>query len=112
MYKSRTIAGEAIRGGKVKLNGDNLKASHMVKVGEIYTLTIGHSKKVVEVTGLVEKRGSFEMAKQYYIDLSPPEEKHEYIPAAFFRPNIRRDKGSGRPTKKDRRDLEGFGGTS
>lgn len=110
MYKSRTLAGDAIRGGKVKLNGDNLKPSHTVKVGETFTLTIGHSKKVVEVTGLVDKRGSFEMVQQYYIDRSPPEEKHEYIPAAFFRTNVKRDKGSGRPTKKDRRDLEGFGG--
>ena len=110
MYKSRTLASEAIKGGKVKLDGANFKPSHTVKVGEIYTLTIGHNKKVIEVTGLVEKRGSFEIAKQYYIDKSPPPEKHEHLPAAFFRPTVRREKGTGRPTKKDRRDIQDFEG--
>ena len=110
MYKSRTLASEAIKGGKVKLNGDNFKPSHIVKIGEVFTLSIGHNKKVLEVTGLVEKRGSFEIAKQFYIDRSPEPEKHETLPSAFFRVNVKRDKGSGRPTKKDRRDMEGFEG--
>lgn len=108
IYKSRTLAADAIKGGKVKLNGENLKASHTVKIGERYTLTIGHNKKIIEVIALLDKRQSFEIAKQHYADHSPPPEKHEYLPAAFFKPNIKRDKGSGRPTKKDRRDLENF----
>jgi ribosome-associated heat shock protein Hsp15 len=109
MYKSRTLASEAIKGGKVKLNDANLKPSHFVKIGERYTMTIGGNKKIVEVTGLVEKRGSFEVAKHYYIDHSPIPEKKEYQASAFFKVNIRREKGSGRPTKKDRRDLDDFG---
>src|ERR1043165_4092825 len=103
LYKSRTLASEAIKGGKVKLNGDNFKPSHEVKVGETYTITISDSKKVIEVTALIEKRGSFEIAQKHYKDLSPPPAKHEYLPAAFFKPNVRREKGLGRPTKKDRR---------
>ncbi len=63
MYKSRTLASEAIKGGKVKLDGDNFKPSHIVKIGEHYTLTIGDTKKVVEVTALIEKRGNFELAQ-------------------------------------------------
>jgi ribosome-associated heat shock protein Hsp15 len=110
MYKSRTLAGDAIRGGKVKLNDGSLKASHIVKVGEKYTLHIGHSKKIIEVTELVEKRGNFEFAKKHYNDLTPPPEKNESLPSVFFKVNIRRDKGTGRPTKKDRRDIEGFSG--
>lgn len=109
MYKSRTLASEAIKGGKVKLNDSAFKPSHFVKIGERFTMTIGGNKKIIEVTGLVEKRGNFETAKQFYIDHSPPLEKTDYQPAAFFRVNIKREKGSGRPTKKDRRDLDGFG---
>ena len=50
MYKSRTLASEAIKGGKVKVNGENFKPSHFVKVGETYTLNISHNKKIIEVT--------------------------------------------------------------
>ena len=109
MYKSRTLAGEAIRSGKVRINGESFKASHFVKVGESYTLSIGHQKKIIEVSGLVAKRGSFEQAQKFYIDRSPPPEKSEAPHPSVFLTNVRRDKGSGRPTKKDRRDMEDFG---
>lgn len=108
MYKSRTLAGEAIKGGKVKLGGDNVKASHLVKVGERYILNIGHHKKIIEVKSLIDKRGSFEIAKEHYIDHSPEPEKKDFQPAAFFSVNVRRDRGTGRPTKKDRRDIDDF----
>ena len=106
MYKSRTLASDAIKGGKVKLNGQNFKASHAVKIGETYTLTIGDTKKIVEVLDYIDKRGSYEVVKNFYIDRSPLPEKNELMPAAFFKMDVRRDKGSGRPTKKDRRDLD------
>lgn len=110
MYKSRTLAAEAIKGGKVKLNGDNFKPSHVVKVGEHYTMSIGYDKKIIEVTALIEKRQSFEIAQQHYTDHSPvPEKKGEFFPSVFFKTTIKRDRGSGRPTKKDRRDIEGMG---
>lgn len=111
MYKSRTLASEAIKGGKVKLDGDNFKPSHIVKVGERYTMSIGYDKKIIEVTALIEKRQSFEVAQKHYSDHSPvPEKRGEVLPSAFFKVNIKRDRGSGRPTKKDRRDLDDFGG--
>lgn len=109
MYKSRTIAGEAIKGGKVKLNGSNFKASHHVKIGETYYLTIGETKKVIEVVNLADKRGSYEVAKQFYLDKSDPIIKSEKLPSAFFKVNVKRNKGEGRPTKKERRDLNDFG---
>ncbi len=108
MYKSRTLASEAIKGGKVKLNGENIKPAHIVKVGETYTLNISSTKKIIEVTGLVEKRGSFDVARTYYKDHSPPAEKADHLPSVFFKSNVRRDKGLGRPTKKDRRDQQDF----
>jgi len=110
MYKSRTLASEAIKGGKVKLGDQNLKPSHNVKVGERYTLSIGHVKKIIEVTALTETRRSFEIALQHYADHSPePEKRDEVLPSAFFRVNIKRERGTGRPTKKDRRDMNDFG---
>lgn len=109
MYKSRTLASEAIKGGKVKLDNQNLKPSHVVKVGERYTMSIGYDKKIIEVTALIEKRQSFEIAQQHYTDHSPPpEKKGEVLPSAFFKVNIKRERGSGRPTKKDRRDMDDF----
>lgn len=108
MYKSRTLASDAIKGGKVKLGGDNFKPSHIVKIGEKYTLTIGNDKKIIEVTALLEKRGNFELAQKHYTDHSPPKTKQEKLDSVFFTVNIKRDKGSGRPTKKDRRDISGF----
>lgn len=109
MYKSRTLAGDAIKGGKVKLNGSNFKPSHAVKIGEIYTMSIGDTKKIIEVVSLIDKRGSYEIAEQHYIDKTEPKIKSEKLPSAFFKVNIKRDKGEGRPTKKDRRDLSDFG---
>lgn len=108
MYRSRTLAGTAIKGGKVKVNDEKLKPSRLVRIGERYTLSIGNSKKIIEVLGLTDQRGNFETAKKFYADHSLPPEKNEKLPAAFFKVNIKRDKGSGRPTKKDRRDLDEF----
>lgn len=107
MFKSRTLAHDAIKGGKVKLNDHPLKASHIVKIGEVYTITLGMHLKVVEVLNLLAKRPSFSIAKLHYKDLSPPVEKteEEKVESAFFTFNVSHEKGSGRPTKKDRRDL-------
>lgn len=110
MYKSRSLASEAIKGNKVKLNDEIVKAAHIVKIGERYTLSMSHGvKKIIEVTGFIDKRQSFEIAKQHYIDHSPPIEKTQKLEDMFFRVNVKRDKGSGRPTKKDRRDMNDFG---
>lgn len=110
MYKSRSLAADAIKGNKVKLNDELVKPAHSVKIGERYTLSMSHGvKKIIEVTGFIEKRQSYEIAKEHYIDHSPPMEKQERLEDMFFRVNIKRDKGSGRPTKKDKRDLNDFG---
>jgi len=106
MYKSRSLASDAIKGGKVKLNGENFKASHVVKIGEAYSLSIGSTKKIIEVLSLTDKRGSFDVASKNYLDKSPPIEKSNKLPNHFFKTNITREKGAGRPSKKERRDLD------
>lgn len=109
MYKSRSLASDAIKGNKVKLNDELVKAAHIVKIGERYTLSYPQGvKKIIEVTGIIEKRQSYDIAKENYIDHSPPIEKLERMPSVFFMPNMQRDRGAGRPTKKDRRDMDNF----
>lgn len=109
MYKSRSLASDAIKNNKVKLNDEIVKAAHIVKIGERYTLSYPQGvKKIIEVIGIIDKRQSFEIAKANYIDHSPPIEKLEHMPSVFFMPNMQRDRGAGRPTKKDKRDMDDF----
>lgn len=111
IFKSRSLASDAIKGGKVKLNEANIKPSHLVKIGETYTISFSSNhKKIIEVSGLTDKRGNSETAKKHYIDHSPPMEKADRQEKAFFTMNIKQEKGSGRPTKKNRRNLGKEGG--
>ena len=110
MYKSRSMASDAIKSNKVKLNDVIIKPAHIVKIGEKYTLSYPQGiKKIVEVTGLIDKRQSYEIAIKNYIDHSPPVEKILSLDDVFFNVNIKRDRGAGRPTKKDKRDMNDFG---
>ena len=109
MYKSRSLASDAIKSNKVKLSDELVKASHLVKIGERYTLSFPQGvKKIIEVSGLIDKRQSNDIAKENYIDHSPHVEKIAQMDSVFFMPNMQRDRGAGRPTKKDRRDMTGF----
>ena len=110
MYKSRSMASDAIKNNKVKLNDVVIKPAHLVKIGERYTLSFPQGvKKIVEVTGLIDKRQNYEVALKNYIDHSPPIDKTQTLDEVFFNVNIKRDKGAGRPTKKDKRDMTDFG---
>ena len=107
MFKSRSLASDAIKNNKVKLNDEIVKAAHIVKIGERYVLSYPQGvKKIIEVIGIIDKRQSFEIAKANYIDHSPPVEKIEKMDSVFFMPNMLRDRGAGRPTKKDKRDMD------
>lgn len=111
VFKSRTLASSAIKAGKVKLNDEKIKPSHVVKIGETYTISYQNNiKKIIEVSALLDKRRGFEVAKQFYVDHSPVIEKTEKADAAFFKMNIQHQKGSGRPTKRNRRELGKEGG--
>jgi ribosome-associated heat shock protein Hsp15 len=110
MYKTRTQAAEAIKGGKIKVGADNVKPARIVKVGDAYTLsTDDGEKKTIEVTALIDKRQSYEIALQHYKDTTPVLTKEQKLSKAFFNSNITRDRGAGRPTKKDRRDINDIG---
>ncbi len=105
IFKTRSLATEACKAGRVKLNGQNIKPSAMVKEGDTYHVQKGIEKKVVKVTGLLDKRVDAKTAINFYEDLTPVEETYGYK-ATYHAPILKRDKGTGRPTKKDRREIE------
>lgn len=104
-FKTRSISTGACKAGRIKLNGQNLKPSHIVKPGEVYTVQKGSDRKIIEVIALLERRVDAKTAVTFYKDLTPLEETHAYK-SMFHTPNLSRDKGTGRPTKRDRREID------
>lgn len=108
IYKTRTLATEACAAGKIKIDSESIKASYLLKVGQIITINRQGEKLIIKCLNLIEKRVSAPLAVKCYEDLTPPEEKNKlHFPSAFYEV---RDKGIGRPTKKDRRDIDKFKG--
>lgn len=105
IFKTRSLATEACKAGRVKLNGQNIKPSYVVKVGETYAIQKGIEKKVILVTGLLERRVDAKTAVQYYEDHTPVEETYGFK-SVFHAPILKRDRGAGRPTKRDRREID------
>jgi len=105
IFKTRTLASEACRAGRVKLEGNNIKPSHEVRVGEVYHVAKGAERKVLKVTGLLENRTDAKTAVSFYEDITPVEETHAFK-SMFQAPVLRRDRGTGRPTKRDRREID------
>jgi ribosome-associated heat shock protein Hsp15 len=108
VFKSRSLATEAIDKGRVKLNGENVKASRNVVIGDVYEARTEHKNWVLKVTQLLDGRLAYAEAIKYYEDLTPVEELERVRQvAATFQTGKRLSK-IGRPTKKNRRDLGDF----
>jgi ribosome-associated heat shock protein Hsp15 len=108
VFKSRSLATEAIEKGRVKLKGENVKASRNVVIGDIYEARTEHKNWVLKVTQLLDGRLAYAEAIKYYEDLTPVEELERVRQvAATFQTGKRLSK-IGRPTKKNRRDLGDF----
>jgi ribosome-associated heat shock protein Hsp15 len=105
LFKTRTMASDACKAGRVKWNGQNIKASHEVKLGETYNVSKGLDRKIITVTGLLENRVDAKTAVNFYADLTPVEQTPAYK-SMFHAPVLRRDRGTGRPTKRDRREID------
>lgn len=105
IFKTRSLATEACKAGRVKLNGQNIKPSYVVKVGETYSIQKGIERKVIKVTGLLERRSDAKTAVQFYEDHTPVEETYAFK-STFQAPILKRDRGAGRPTKRDRREID------
>lgn len=107
LFKTRTLASDACRAGRVKIDGQSIKPSHEVKVGEVYQVSKGTERKMIKVTGLLASRMDAKTVINFFEDQTPFEQTNQFK-SMFHAPVIRRDKGTGRPTKKDRRDIDGM----
>ena len=105
VYKSRSVASDACKGGHVRVNGRSAKAASPVRVGDRVEARAGDRDRVFEVLKLIDRRVSAPLAAECVVDHSPPPPPREYVAPLF-----RRDPGTGRPTKKDKRRLDRFRG--
>ncbi|WP_439516353.1 RNA-binding S4 domain-containing protein [Sediminibacterium sp.] len=110
LFKTRSQAGDACSKGKVKMNGNAIKASRIVAIGDEYEVKTESRRWVVKVIGLLDHRVQYSEAIQFYVDLTPAEELDRIkFEAATYQTGKRLSK-IGRPTKKQRRDLGDFMG--
>jgi len=100
-FKTRSAATAACRSGHIKVNGERAKAAQAVKVGDEVRIRISGFDRVLEVRETLVKRVGAAVAAEAYVDNSPPlptPEETALLP--------RRDRGAGRPTKRERREIE------
>ena len=107
IYKTRNQATEDCRAGKIKINGIPSKASHIVKIGEVIEVQIEQLKKILLVKNLLDTRLSAKLVVDFVEDQTPTEEI-ERLRIARKTNFEKRDRGVGRPTKRERRDIEKF----
>ena len=106
LYKTRSLAAAACRAGHVRMNGENVKPSRSVHISDVITARTGELNRTVKVVGLLEQRVGAKLVDRYLADQTPAA---EYLRVAEDRLRPRtpqRPKGSGRPTKTERRQLE------
>ncbi|MFF9282202.1 RNA-binding S4 domain-containing protein [Streptomyces griseosporeus] len=101
LVKTRSLGAAACKGGHVRVNGERVKPAHSVRIGDEVRLRNEGRERVVVVKRLIRKRVGAPVAAQCYIDNSPPPPPREAVAPAGIR-----DRGAGRPTKRDRRELE------
>lgn len=109
IFKSRSLAGEVCRQGHVKLAGKTLKPSAGVEEGMLLRVRRNGYDMQYKVLKLISKRVGAPIAVTCYEDLTPEEELKKFDEWFVGKSGAeRREKGAGRPTKRERRDLEGF----
>ena len=107
-FKSRTLAAKFVDTGALRLNGNRIsKAHHALRPDEVLTFPLGDHVRIIKVLQLGTRRGPATEARTLYEDLDPPQPKpRDDSPTPA--PAAVREKGSGRPTKRDRRKIDGF----
>jgi ribosome-associated heat shock protein Hsp15 len=103
LFKTRSAATDACRGGHVMVNGKPVKASHPVRVGDRVEALVHSRQRDLEVIRVIDKRAGAAIAAECAIDHSPPPPEKEEDLQWFVR-----ERGAGRPTKRERRTLDRF----
>jgi ribosome-associated heat shock protein Hsp15 len=102
VFKTRSQAAVACDGGKVDVNDEAAKPARRVRAGDLISVTLPRGRRrILKVAALDDRRGSAEVARGLFEDLTPPEP-----PRLRQAPPPRRTPGTGRPTKRERRDLQ------
>jgi len=108
-FKTRSLATDACSGGKVKVNGINAKASQLIKPGDMVLCKKEHINYELRVVTIIEKRVGAPIAVTCYENLTPAEELNKF--ENWFSGKAKneiREKGSGRPTKRERREIDDY----
>ena len=111
IFKTRSIAADAIKNGRVTIQGVNVKPSRMVKVGEVVSVRkppVTYSFKILQT---IEQRVGAKLIPNIYENVTPPDQ-YELLEMNRISGFINRQRGTGRPTKKERRALDEFVGPS
>ncbi len=112
LFKTRSLASDACEKGKVKYQGNACKPSKNVHIDEEYEVKTEQKKWLIKVTGILHNRVQYSEAIKFYLDITPAEEiERIQFQAATFHTGKRLSK-QGRPTKKDKRDIDEFLGGS
>lgn len=107
IFKTRSIASDACRKGRVMIEGVSLKPSRNVRVGDVVQVKKAPMTFSFKVLALAEKRMGAKLVPDYMENVTPPEQ-YELLELNKISGFVDRQRGTGRPTKKDRRDLDQF----
>ncbi|HEY2825856.1 MAG TPA: S4 domain-containing protein, partial [Gemmatimonadales bacterium] len=107
-YKTRSVSAEAIRGGKVQVNGERAKAAKMVVIGDDVRVRLGPYEHRVTVKGLAERRGPAAEAQKLYDETADSRTARERLQIQLKSAPALHYEGKGRPTKRDRREVDRF----
>lgn len=107
IYKTRSIAADACKNGRITMNGIQLKPSRTFHVGDTFSVRKGHITYTYSILQLCQNRLGAKLVPEYIRDITSKEQL-ELLELARLAGQSGRDRGTGRPTKKDRRDIEVF----
>ena len=109
--KSRSLATKLCNSGKVRVNGNLIKKAHQsVTPGDVLTFSVGPNIRVIKIIKLGNRRGPAKEAQALYEDLQPIDQIAKKIGSTLAPEPAKRERGSGRPTKVQRRAIERFMG--
>jgi len=109
LFKSRTLSTDQCKKGRIKLDGQPLKASYLIVEGQVLQVFKNGFNLVIQVDKLLDKRVSATLAQECFSDLTSEDEKNKYNDWYIGKARAEiRERGAGRPTKKDRRELDEF----
>lgn len=107
VLKTRSAATAASKAGHVTVNDERAKPAQTVRIGDVVRVRLDGDERILQVARLIAKRVGAPVAAECYIDLTPPKPPKEERVLTVVR-----DRGAGRPTKRDRRDIERLMGES